>query len=243
MALLPMLDDLLDDETDRQLAFAYAAAPDRRPEPLPCPPHPRSPLPCPHPHPSTHACAPCSPPTLTRWWPSTPPSKAAPGATTSNAACTARSASRCCTPSLPPRRTAGWPATCWAAWLVGEFGRSAPALRIELVGVRPNTAAAASACPVRRPAALGRAPWRHRDPHAVELEAQQHAGLAGQPGLRAGAHAGDREPSSATAACTPTATARSPSTPAKARATRSTSAATRPTTRNAWPATAPTCAP
>jgi hypothetical protein len=25
MALLPMLDDLLDDETDRQLAFTYAA--------------------------------------------------------------------------------------------------------------------------------------------------------------------------------------------------------------------------
>jgi len=25
MALLPVLDDLLDDETDRQLAFAYAA--------------------------------------------------------------------------------------------------------------------------------------------------------------------------------------------------------------------------
>jgi len=25
MALLPMLDDLLDDETDRQLAFDYAA--------------------------------------------------------------------------------------------------------------------------------------------------------------------------------------------------------------------------
>ena len=26
MALLPMLDDLLDDDTDRELAFAYAAA-------------------------------------------------------------------------------------------------------------------------------------------------------------------------------------------------------------------------
>jgi hypothetical protein len=26
MALLPMLDDLLDDETDRELAFAYSAA-------------------------------------------------------------------------------------------------------------------------------------------------------------------------------------------------------------------------
>jgi hypothetical protein len=25
MALLPMLDDLLDDDTDRELAFAYAA--------------------------------------------------------------------------------------------------------------------------------------------------------------------------------------------------------------------------
>jgi len=29
MALLPMLDDLLDDETDRELSFAYAAGQSR----------------------------------------------------------------------------------------------------------------------------------------------------------------------------------------------------------------------
>ena len=248
MALLPLLDDLLDERPIASSPSPTRSTPERRP---PHPAHPREP-----PEPAAMSTPAVAAATVQIRASARPEGldavvaidAAIEGRTRRDyhrAPVAQRRSSHCCACAVRGHagRSIGRP-PARPAHQRRSFGHRAPALHASSSWPAPeHSRRGVGRAALRCPAALGRPPWRERDPHAVELDAQRYARLAGRPGLRAGAQPGARErrrrePSYADPrpAC--------PSTPAEGQGTKGRLGATKATTKERHArATAATFAP
>ena len=171
MALLPLLDDLLDEETDRELAFG-TRRPDRGTD--------KEQRAC---HATADTAQTTSPSarwpreTCTPWWPSTPPARAARGAPTSSAGWPPRCREPDTARAVRRRRRPG-PGRLHPGARAGRRVRPqrSPALRLEVVGVRADRRRPRRRpAPVRRAGDLGATPRHGRDAHRGAAGAHRHA--------------------------------------------------------------------